>query len=73
MIVYSGAVASRNTECNHILATYTKRGGSYHIRASAGYTPEDKQVMKSRTWMPEPGMTPRYNPLMLNTDQSKNL
>lgn len=41
------------------MATYTKRGGSYRIRASVGYTPEGKQVMKSKTWTPAPGMTER--------------
>ncbi|MEH2939055.1 site-specific integrase [Lawsonibacter sp. JLR.KK007] len=41
------------------MATYTKRGNSYRIRASVGYTPEGKQVMKSRTWTPTPGMTER--------------
>lgn len=39
------------------MATYTKRGKSYRIRASVGYTPEGKQVMKSKTWTPSPGMT----------------
>lgn len=41
------------------MATYTKRGNSYRLRASVGYTPEGKQVMKSKTWTPEPGMTER--------------
>jgi len=41
------------------MATYTKRGRSYRIRASVGYTPEGKQVMKSKTWTPAPGMTER--------------
>lgn len=36
------------------MATYTKRGNSYRLRASCGYTPEGKQIMKSRTWMPTP-------------------
>ena len=39
------------------MATYTKRGNSYRLRASCGYTPEGKQVMKSKTWTPAPGMT----------------
>lgn len=39
------------------MATYTKRGKSYRIRSSAGYTTEGRQVMKSRTWTPDPGMT----------------
>ncbi len=41
------------------MATYTKRGNSYRLRASCGYTPEGKQVMKSKTWTPTPGMTPK--------------
>lgn len=48
------------------MATYTKRGGSYRIRASVGYTPEGKQVMKSRTWAPAPGMTERQIEKELN-------
>lgn len=41
------------------MATYTKRGKSYRIRASVGYTTDGKQVMKSKTWTPAPGMTER--------------
>lgn len=41
------------------MATYTKRGKSYRIRVSVGYTPDGKQVMKSRTWTPGPDMTQR--------------
>lgn len=41
------------------MATVTKRGKSYRIRASVGYTAEGKQIMKSKTWTPEPGMTER--------------
>lgn len=48
------------------MATYTKRGGSYRIRASVGYTPEGKQVMKSKTWTPTPGMTERQIEKELN-------
>lgn len=48
------------------MATYTKRGASYRIRASVGYTPEGKQVMKSRTWTPAPGMTERQIEKELN-------
>lgn len=48
------------------MATYTKRGGSYRIRASVGYTPEGKQVMKSKTWTPAPGMTERQIEKELN-------
>lgn len=48
------------------MATYTKRGKSYRLRASVGYTPEGKQVMKSRTWTPAPGMTERQIEKELN-------
>ena len=48
------------------MATYTKRGNSYRLRASCGYTPEGKQVMKSRTWTPTPGMTERQIEKELN-------
>nr|WP_325259327.1 hypothetical protein [uncultured Oscillibacter sp.] len=48
------------------MATVTKRGGSYRLRASVGYTPEGKQVMKSRTWTPDPGMTLRQIEKELN-------
>lgn len=41
------------------MATYTKRGSSYRIRSSVGYTTEGKQIMRSRTWTPAPGMTDR--------------
>ena len=48
------------------MATYTKRGSSYRIRASVGYTPEGKQVMRSKTWTPSPGMTPKQVEKELN-------
>lgn len=48
------------------MATYKKRGSSYRIRASVGYTPEGKQVMKSKTWTPTPGMTERQIEKELN-------
>lgn len=48
------------------MATYTKRGGSYRIRSSCGYTPDGKQVMKSKTWTPTPGMTERQIERELN-------
>ena len=41
------------------MATFTKRGKSYLIRASSGYTVDGKQVRPSMTWRPEPGMTER--------------
>ena len=48
------------------VAAYTKRGNSYRIRASVGYTVEGKQVMKSKTWTPTPGMTERQIEKELN-------
>ena len=41
------------------MASYTKRGNSYRIKSFCGYTPEGKQVVKSRTWTPPAGMTDR--------------
>lgn len=48
------------------MATYSKRGNSYRLRSSCGYTPEGKQVMKSKTWTPSPGMTERQIEKELN-------
>ena len=48
------------------MATYTKRGSSYRIRASVGYTADGKQVMRSKTWTPAPGMTERQIERELN-------
>ena len=39
------------------MATATKRGDTYRIRSSAGYDADGKQVLKSMTWKPAPGMT----------------
>ena len=39
------------------MATTTKRGESYRIRASCGYDAKGKQVTRSMTWKPELGMT----------------
>lgn len=41
------------------MATIEKRGSSYRIRASSGYTVGGRQVRPSMTWTPDPGMTPR--------------
>jgi len=41
------------------MATIRKRGNSYQIRASAGYGADGQQIVKSMTWKPAPGMTPR--------------
>lgn len=48
------------------MATYTKRGNSYRIRASVGYTVDGKQILKSMTWTPAPGMTERQIERELN-------
>lgn len=39
------------------MATITKRGNSYRIRASAGYDSQGKQIVYSMTWTPAPGMS----------------
>lgn len=41
------------------MATVTKRGGTYRIRVSCGYTPDGKQIMQTMRWKPAPGMTER--------------
>ncbi|MEQ2441233.1 tyrosine-type recombinase/integrase [Solibaculum intestinale] len=39
------------------MATVQKRGDAYRIRASAGYDATGKQIMRSMTWRPAPGMS----------------
>ena len=39
------------------MATIQKRGDTYRIRVSEGYDSQGKQIMRSMTWKPEPGMT----------------
>lgn len=41
------------------MATIQKRGDTYRIRVSAGYDAQGKQVVRSMTWRPSPGMTER--------------
>jgi integrase len=36
------------------MATIQKRGNSYQIKASCGYSVEGKQIMQTMTWKPEP-------------------
>lgn len=48
------------------MATYTKRGSSYRIRSSMGYDTQGKQIMRSMTWRPSPGMTERQIEKELN-------
>ena len=39
------------------MATITKRGNTYRIRTSCGYTVDGKQVVKSMTYKPREGMS----------------
>lgn len=39
------------------MATITKRGDTYRIKVSCGYNAAGKQVTRSMTWKPKPGMT----------------
>lgn len=41
------------------MATIQKRNNSYSIRVSCGYDIQGKQVIQSKTWTPEAGMTER--------------
>ena len=41
------------------MATITKRGDTYRIRSYCGYDANGKQVIRSTTWKPSPGMTPK--------------
>ena len=41
------------------MATITKRGDTYRIRTSCGYDVNGKQVIKSMTYKPQPGMSDR--------------
>lgn len=48
------------------MATITKRGNSYRIRVSDGYDVHGKQIMRSMTWTPAPGMSDRQIEKELN-------
>lgn len=41
------------------MANVQKRGNSYRIKVSCGYSSDGKQIIQSKTWHPEPGMTER--------------
>lgn len=41
------------------MATIQKRNNSYSIRVSCGYDTQGKQVIQSKTWTPDAGMTER--------------
>lgn len=49
------------------MATIRKRNNSYQIRVSAGYDVNGKQIIKTKTWTPSPGMTERQIEKELNT------
>lgn len=40
------------------MATIEKRGNTYRIRASSGYTVGGKQIRPSISWTPDPGLSP---------------
>ena len=40
------------------MASAIKNGNAYRICVSSGYDINGKQIIKSKTWHPEPGMTP---------------
>lgn len=48
------------------MASIAKRGNTYRIRCSLGYDSQGKQVIRSTTWTPEPGMTPKQIEKELN-------
>ena len=48
------------------MATITKRGDTYRIRCSLGYDSQGKQVIRSTTWKPAPGMTAKQAEKELN-------
>ncbi len=41
------------------MASYEKRGKSYRIKVSCGYMVDGKQVIRTKTWTPDPVMTPK--------------
>jgi integrase len=41
------------------MATITKRGGTYRIKVSCGYSADGRQITRSMTWQPAPGTTKR--------------
>lgn len=48
------------------MAQSTKRGNSFLIRVSCGYDARGKQVIRSKTWRPDPNMTPKQIEKELN-------
>ena len=53
------------------MATAAKRGNSYKITASCGYDISGKQIRKSFTWTPAPGMTARQEAKELERQKSE--
>lgn len=41
------------------MASIRKRGDTYQIRVSVGYDVHGRQIIKTKTWKPEPGWTGR--------------
>lgn len=41
------------------MATITKRGDTFRIKVSLGYDTEHKQIIKSTTFKPPQGVTPK--------------
>lgn len=41
------------------MATITRRGSSYRIKVSCGYDVNGKQIIQTKTWKPDEGMTPK--------------
>jgi len=48
------------------MATIRKRGDSYQIRVSCGYDMNHKQIIRTKTWKPSPGMTAKQIEKELN-------
>lgn len=48
------------------MANITKRGNSYRIKVSCGYDSRGHQIVKSKTFKPDPGLTPRQTEKALN-------
>jgi len=48
------------------MATITKRNNSYLIRVSCGYDTNSQQIIKSKTWKPSVGMSPKQIDKELN-------
>lgn len=48
------------------MASIQKRGNSYRISVSNGYTSSGKKIVETATWVPEPGMKPKEIEKALN-------